>query len=134
MKKRLLDSLSFVLLGVVVLFFLYQKGYIFADFEKLHVNEAYALLQQHPEEVVLLDVRSEGEYDNDGRIEGARLIPLGVLEKNLSALPKEKKIIVYCRSGSRSISASRLLEQHGFRVYNMNGGINAWRAEGLPLL
>ncbi len=134
MKKRLLDALSLVLLGVVVLFFLYQKGYIFADFEKLHVNEAYALLQQHPEEVVLLDVRSEGEYDNDGRIEGARLIPLGVLEKNLSALPKEKKIIVYCRSGSRSISASRLLEQHGFKVYNMNGGINAWRAEGLPLL
>ncbi len=134
MKKRLLDALSLVLLGVVVLFFLYQKGYIFADFEKLHVNEAYALLQQHPEEVVLLDVRSEGEYNNDGRIEGARLIPLDVLEKNLSALPKEKKIIVYCRSGSRSISASRLLEQHGFKVYNMNGGINAWRAEGLPLL
>ncbi len=134
MKKRLLDSLSLVLLGVVALFFLYQKGYIFADFETLHAKEAYALLQQHPDEVLLLDVRSEGEYDNDGRIEGARLIPLGVLQKNLSLLPKEKKIIVYCRSGSRSISASRLLEKEGFTVYNMNGGINAWRDDPLPVL
>ncbi len=134
MKKRMLDYVSLLLLGVVVLFFLYQKGYIFADFETLHVKEAYTLLHQHPQEVLLLDVRSEDEYDHDGRIEGARLVPLGVLEKNLKMLPKEKKILVYCRSGSRSISASRLLQQHGFQVYNINGGINAWRAEGLPVL
>ncbi len=134
MKKRLLDIFSLVLLVVAVLFFLYQKGYIFVNLEKLHVTQAYELLHAHPNEVLFLDVRSENEYDHEGHIEGARLIPLGVLEKNLDTLPKGKRIVVYCRSGNRSISASRILAKHGFKVYNMDGGINAWRAEGFALL
>ncbi|RUM62192.1 MAG: rhodanese-like domain-containing protein [Sulfurimonas sp.] len=134
MKKRLLDSLSLVLLVVVILFFLYHKGYIFTNFETLHVNQAYELLQQHPDEVFLLDVRSQNEYLNDGRIAKSKLIPLGVLEQNIATLPKDKTILVYCRSGNRSVSASRILADHGFKVYNIDGGMREWKARGLPAL
>ncbi len=134
MKKRLPDLLSLVLLAAVVLFFLYQKGYVFADFETIDANEAYMMLQQHPDEVFLLDVRSQEEYLNDGRVADSKLVPLGILEQNLATLPKDKKILVYCRSGSRSVSAARILVAHGFQAYNISGGINSWKAEGLPTL
>jgi rhodanese-related sulfurtransferase len=135
LKKHLRDGLSLVLLAVVGFYFLYQKGYIFVNFEKLEVKEAYALLQKEPDSVVLLDVRTQKEYLNKGRLEGAMLIPLGALRKNLSKLEpyRDKKILIYCRSGARSVSASRILSDAGFKPYNINGGINEWRDEGLPI-
>ncbi len=136
MKKRLSDIFSIVLLIGVGLYFLYQKGYIFTDFERLHVKQAYELLQNDSQNILLLDVRTQDEYVNDGRIEGSILIPLGALEKNLAKLEehKDKKILVYCRSGSRSISASRILSEHGFKVVNIDDGITEWKQQGLPSL
>ncbi len=136
MKKRLSDIFSIVLLIGVGLFFLYQKGYILADFERLHVKQTYELLQNDSQNVLLLDVRTQNEYVNDGRIEGSILIPVNALEKNLAKLEahKDKKILVYCRSGNRSITASRILSKNGFKAYNVDGGIVEWKQEGLPSL
>lgn len=90
------------------------------------VEKAYQTLEENPEEIVLLDVRTEGEY-NDEYIPGAINIPKDVLENRIGELNKSKTIIVYCKSGSRSRTASETLAQHGFEnVYNMIGGINAW--------
>jgi len=55
------------------------------------------------------------------------LIPLGEIAERLDELEREQPIIVHCHSGKRSAQAARLLQQHGFaKVYNLEGGIDAW--------
>ena len=74
----------------------------------------------------LIDVREPFEYEI-ARIDGAKLIPLGEIAERLDELEREQPIIVHCHSGKRSAQAVRLLQQHGFaKVYNLEGGIDAW--------
>jgi sulfur-carrier protein adenylyltransferase/sulfurtransferase len=74
----------------------------------------------------LIDVREPFEYEI-ARINGAKLIPLGEIGERLSELQRERPIIVHCHSGKRSAQAVELLQQHGFtKVYNLEGGIDAW--------
>jgi rhodanese-related sulfurtransferase len=78
----------------------------------------------------LLDVRTQAEYDQY-HLQGSTLFPLDKLSGQLDQLPKDKDIVVICHSGARSLSASILLQQHGFkRVYYLEGGLNAWQAAG----
>ncbi len=79
-------------------------------------------------------MRTEDEY-NAAHIEGAILIPLSELCNRTEELNKSKKIVVYCRSGHRSATASGILVEHGFkRVYNVLGGINEWEERGYPVV
>lgn len=74
---------------------------------------------------VLVDVRTEQEFQS-GHIEGAINIPVQVLEQRLSELPKDKEIVVYCRSGQRSARAQKMLKASGFtQVFDM-GGMGNW--------
>ncbi len=136
MKKYFSFSnlLTGFLLLFAVLFYLYQKGYILANFENISPREAYALLKKE-DDIILLDVRTPQEVIHDGKIKGSILIPLDQLAQNIDKLKKyrDKKIFVYCRSGNRSVSASRLLSSLGFKVFNIRGGINEWKEEGLPV-
>ncbi len=80
--------------------------------------------------VFILDVRSQSEYLS-GHIRNAKLIPLTELEGRLSELDMSESILVYCGSGGRSQTASQLLIDNGFtQVYNMLGGLTAWKAAG----
>ena len=117
-----------------VLYFLYTKGYIFVNFEKVSPREAYEMIKKD-KDIIVLDVRTPEEYKNDGHIKGAILIPLNQLSSKVNELRKykDKKILVYCRTGHRSVSASRFLSNLGFKVYNIDGGILSWEAEGLPV-
>ena len=117
-----------------VLYFLYTKGYILANFEKISPKEAYEMIQKE-KDIVILDVRTPEEYKNDGHIKNSILIPLDQLPNKVEELKKykDKKFIVYCRSGNRSVAASRFLSNLGFKVYNLDGGIIAWKNEGLPV-
>jgi len=90
------------------------------------VEKAYEMVEGNLEEIILLDVRTEGEY-NAEYIPGAINIPLSDLENRIDELDSSKAIIVYCQSGGRSRAASETLAQRGFIVYNMEGGINAWK-------
>lgn len=86
------------------------------------------------EPLFLLDVREPAEHVFC-HIAGSVLIPLGELEARLSELPKDRAIIVYCRSGCRGGTAVRLLKRHGFRdVRNLAGGILAWADQVDPSL
>ncbi|MEA1907529.1 MAG: rhodanese-like domain-containing protein, partial [Euryarchaeota archaeon] len=77
----------------------------------------------------LLDVRQPREYEV-GHIPGAKLIPLGELEYRYGELDKDLGIILYCRTGHRSMAASILLCGLGFEeVYNLDGGIRTWDYE-----
>jgi phage shock protein E len=82
------------------------------------------------DDVVILDVREQSEYDA-GHIPGVTLIPLKDVPNRLSEIPKDKPVIVTCRSGNRSGQATDFLLQQGYtNVHNMTGGINAWQQAG----
>jgi rhodanese-related sulfurtransferase len=77
---------------------------------------------------LLLDVRTQEEYDA-GHIEGSTLIPVDELGNRISEIEdyKDKTVLVYCRSGNRSVTASNILISNGFnKVHNLLGGIGAW--------
>lgn len=80
---------------------------------------------------VVLDVREQSEYDS-GHIPGAVLLPVGSITEDTAAavIPsKETEVLVYCRSGNRSKTASAALAALGYtRVYEF-GGINTWPYE-----
>ncbi|MDV3244346.1 MAG: molybdopterin-synthase adenylyltransferase MoeB [Nitrososphaerales archaeon] len=74
----------------------------------------------------LLDVREPLEYQVC-RLEGAKLLPLDQLRKRVNELDKAGDIVVYCKTGDRSVKAVRLLRDAGFsKVRNLKGGIKAW--------
>jgi len=78
---------------------------------------------------LLIDVREPDEYAI-ANIEGSRLIPLATLPGEIDSLPKDKEILVHCKSGKRSARAVEFLLGNGFTdVKNVTGGIDAWLAE-----
>jgi rhodanese-related sulfurtransferase len=86
--------------------------------------------------IITLDVRTPGEF-NEGHIEGAQLIDFqsGNFENEIATLDKSKTYAVYCRSGSRSGQAVKVMSDAGFTsVYNLNGGVIDWAGAGLPLV
>ncbi len=74
---------------------------------------------------LLLDVRTEGEFAS-GHIDGARNIPVQVLDGRMSELDPEVPIVVYCRSGARSASAASMLRAQGYEVTDL-GAMSNWR-------
>jgi rhodanese-related sulfurtransferase len=87
------------------------------------------------DDLVLVDVRTPGEFERDGRIAGSRLIPLSALTAQLDEIPKDKTIICICRSGNRSYTASEILMNAGFEdVINLSGGMIGWIRAQLPYL
>jgi len=77
------------------------------------------------EDFSLIDVREENEFEADN-IDGI-LIPLGEIPSRMNEIPKNKKVIVHCRSGVRSANAIQFLEQNGYdNLHNLEGGIIAW--------
>lgn len=80
----------------------------------------------------LLDVREKHEL-REGYISGAKLIPLGQLDKRMRELPKEREIVCVCRSGNRSRSAAKMLIAAGYPASNLKGGMLAWRRAKLSL-
>lgn len=81
----------------------------------------------------LIDVRTPPEHA-DGHLAGAKLIPLQELEGRWSEIDKSKPILLYCRSGHRSGNALKILQDKGYaQAKHMEGGLNAWKAAGLPV-
>lgn len=75
----------------------------------------------------LIDVRTPGEFA-EGSVPGAVNIALQEMEQRLSEFPKDKDLVIFCRSGRRSMAASNFLLQNGYtRVFNVVGGILAYR-------
>ena len=85
--------------------------------------------------VQLLDVRTPEEYA-EGHIAGAVNIDVQSDDFQPTArqeLSKDSTILVYCRSGRRSLDAAEILARLGYRVVNLKGGILDWQASGLPV-
>ncbi len=81
---------------------------------------------------LLLDVRTRAEFQS-GHIAGATNIPVEQLAGRLAEVPRDRPVVVYCRSGNRSAQAARLLRDAGYEsVYDL-GGLIAWQAQGHPI-
>jgi rhodanese-related sulfurtransferase len=101
-----------------------------SDFKIIDVMQLNAMLQQ--EKFRLVDVRTDAEVAN-GKIAQADAIPLHLLPMRLSELDKNAKTVFYCQMGGRSAQAASFASSNGFvDVYNVQGGIAAWRQAGLP--
>jgi rhodanese-related sulfurtransferase len=98
------------------------------------VQTAYEQLSSN-EAAQLVDVREPAEWESTGVPQGSLLIPLGEIEQRAPAeLAKERPVYVICRSGNRSRTASQTLVGLGYgEVYNVDGGVQAWVAAGLPM-
>lgn len=93
----------------------------------MNVNDLKAVLE-NKEDVRILDVREKEEFESGTPIPGAENIPMGkvFVEVSKGNLPKDKKIITVCRSGGRADIVAHMLEQKGYDVENLEGGMNAW--------
>lgn len=83
----------------------------------------------------LVDVREPAEFTGDlGHIAGAELVPLATLDAACARWPRDAELVLVCRSGARSARAAARLSSLGFHtVRNLEGGMLAWCAAGLPV-
>ncbi len=117
------------LIFLSVLIFFSYKAVAFTD---VSAEEFKKLMKGS--NVIILDVRTPEEYEKDGHIKGANLIPVQLFRYIYLPGLRDKTVLVYCRSGNRSVSASRILEQMGIKkVYNLKGGILEWKSKNFPV-
>jgi len=137
LKKMALLALVLVLLSTALslctVSLLELKMAFASPYVDIDVNTAYNMITNgsYPD-LVILDARRQDEYDS-GHIYGAVWIPHTELETRISELAghENHEIIVYCRTGVRSVNASGTLDSYNFtKVYNMLGGIQAWQSAG----
>ena len=130
--RRPLVQIGIVVVVALVIYFLLSTssgagGGLPAN---VSVDEAYAMVQDG---AFMLDVREVTEW-NEFHAPVATLIPLGELTVRVNELPRDRKIVVVCRSGNRSQQGRDILLAAGFRqVTSMDGGMNAWRTSGYPI-
>jgi rhodanese-related sulfurtransferase len=106
--------------------------------EPVAAMEINPLWEVHPAQVkecldkkvpmLLLDVRRQGEWDTV-HLPGARLVPLDQLHLRLEELEswKDRRVVVYCHHGVRSLRGTKFLRDKGFTdIHSMAGGIDAW--------
>ena len=128
------NVLYWIAMVAMLFWFAYSKGWILANFESVDAKQAITLIEQD-ENVTLLDVRTIEEY-KEGHLRDATLIPVHALAQNLGMLKteKNKKILVYCATGNRSVTASRILEENGFTPINVKGGIMKLQGLGIEVI
>lgn len=126
----LLSGAWLVVAGMLVYSFFSAR---LRGFNGIHPAMATQLINR--ENALILDVREDNEY-REGHIVNSLHIPVGYLGDRMKELEKykDRPIIVGCRSGQRSSQACAILKKQGFEaVYNLNGGIMAWKNDKLPL-
>lgn len=100
-----------------------------AQLEEVSVSELKKILDSKKEDVLVLDVREQEEYDIV-HLSGSKLIPLGTLPSRVNELDTADEIYVHCKMGGRSAKAAQILKGFGFKkVKNVRGGIDAWARE-----
>jgi rhodanese-related sulfurtransferase len=95
----------------------------------LHLNaQSLDLLLESDPNLLLVDVREPDELTGPlGRIPQSQNVPMGELEKNPEQFPRNKTLVLICRTGYRSLDAADLLAEHGYVAYSVDGGMQSWR-------
>jgi len=130
-RRTALFSLATLLVLVVILIVQFRDlpGSVSAS----EARELFAI----DSSVVILDVRTREEFSGEaGHLQRAILIPVQELERRIDELGpwKGRTIVVYCRSGRRSLNAATLLGRKGYKALNLEGGILEWHSRNYPVL
>lgn len=108
--------------GIIVLFILYRK-FTAPPVEHVTVSDVHKMLKEKKIKQYL-DVRTAEEF-NSHKIKGFKNVPLQSLRNKLDQFKKDEAIVVMCASGSRSMSAARVLHKAGYeKIINVKGGIH----------
>jgi len=101
------------------------------DLGRIRIVDARSAKRLADEGAVLLDVREDGEYDEE-HAPGALHIPYEQLAQRMSEVPRGRDVVVYCAAGVRSSLAASMLERAGHDPINLRGGFSSWQSAGLP--
>jgi rhodanese-related sulfurtransferase len=99
------------------------------------LNSSDAVRLMNNDKTLVVDTREASEF-SAGHIKGALNIPMSEFKKRLSELEKHKDndVLLYCRSGSRSNSACKMMRKGGFdSIHNLAGGMMGWSSANLPV-
>ncbi|ADC65474.1 Rhodanese domain protein [Ferroglobus placidus DSM 10642] len=129
------------LVRILLIFSLIFAGCLQAEkgiYKDISVDEAYELIQKNKNNpnFVILDIRTPEEFKSE-HIDGAINIDFYSpnFKEELKKLDKNKTYLIYCRTGHRTSLAMPLFKELGFKeVYNMLGGITAWKNRGYPVV
>jgi rhodanese-related sulfurtransferase len=104
------------------------------NIKEITVKEAFQLIK---EGALFVDVREKDEVlQTSFQVEGIKNIPYNTFDDNYSDLPQDRKIVLACRVGRRSLHAAQFLVIQGWdeaKIFSMDGGIEAWKKAGLPV-
>jgi len=101
------------------------------NYTSVKVAEAYDMIRED-KDIYILDVRTREEY-RKGHLRNAKNISLDDFEKRIGKVPANKKVLVYCRTGARSVRAVRRLEVAGHpSLFHMHEGYRGWKKAGHP--
>jgi rhodanese-related sulfurtransferase len=117
-------------IGVIILGAVLLIGKGNSSSSQISISQA---LDKYHSGAFILDVRTSEEW-NQGHIPGSTLIPLDQLSGRLVEVPRNRDVVVVCRTGVRSAQGLQILQQAGFtRAASMTGGMTAWQAAGYPV-
>jgi len=125
--------LSFSLVCVIFLLIQDLISHSFNRFDS--ISPLIAVTKMDSDQTVVIDVREADEFIKS-HIENAINVPLGKLDEKLSTLEKYKNqvLVVTCQTGARSVPACKTLTKAGFeQVFNMQGGMQSWEDNKLPI-
>jgi len=136
--KKTGASLIFSLLVIGILFSNACTSGNSNETDHIDVKEAHQMIQDNlsNQDFVILDTRSPGEYAS-GHIENSVFVNFSdpSFKEELEKLDKNKKYLIYCRSGNRSGQTLDIMKKMDFKeVYNMKGGILAWSKSGYKVV
>jgi rhodanese-related sulfurtransferase len=100
------------------------------DLPSVSATEAQRLTRS---EALLLDVREEHEW-LAGHAPDATHIPMSRIGERVAELPTDRPIVCVCHLGSRSAAVAEALNRAGWQALNLDGGMAAWAAAGLPVV
>ncbi len=125
--------MAFMLIFTIVYFLVFNTD---ETWQRVDVDTFEQSIEDNPD-AFLLDVRTQVEWEQDGHLEGATLIPHTSLEERLAELPEDKDELIhlYCRSGNRSVDAANTLIDLGYtNIIELKTGINGWKDVDNPVL
>mgnify|MGYP006367806217 CR=1 FL=1 len=119
-----MDTASTILISVIAVYLLFK---LFGFLGRLGIKQLAPQELDRKKGAVIIDVRTNKEA-GQGHIPGAVHVPLADVGTKVKKLKKDKEIVVYCQSGSRSIWAIKRLIGMGYtHLYNLKGGYSAWK-------
>ena len=122
-------TLIAVVVIVIVLIALSGQGSGQGLSREVNTDQAYEMYQNG---AFVVDVRTQEEWD-EYHAPNTTLIPLDQLQSRLAEIPKDREILVVCRSGNRSQQGRDILLSAGYNATSMAGGLKEWYAKGYPI-